>query len=111
MSRHVIKLEAQSLVIHCTALMLTSRSKQLGTLSLYHRKCFSISYILYKYFEFGVFEKKKKVGEANAMEEGILRWIVRPRGTSRSNHLRFEMHFHVALPIGGNQLLTFCFVI
>lgn len=110
MSRHVIKLEAQSLVIHCTALMLTSRSKQLGTLSLYHRKCFSISYILYKYFEFGVFEKKK-IGEANAMEEGILRRIVRPRGTSRSNHLRFEMHFHVALPIGGNQLLTFCFVI
>ena len=88
--------------------MLTSRSEQLGTLSLYHRNSFLIRYPS----TLRIWSLRKiKIGEANAMEEGFLQRIICPQRTSRSNYLRFEMHFHVALLIDGNQLLTFCFMI
>ena len=88
--------------------MLTSRSEQLCTLSLYHRNSFLMRYPS----TLRIWSLRKiKIGEANAMEEGFLQRIMCPQRTSRSNYLRFEMHFHVALLIDGNQLLTFCFMI
>ena len=59
--------------------MLTSRSEQLGTLSLYHRNSFLISYpSTLRIWSL----RKTKIGEANAMEEGFLQRII---GTLRSN--------------------------
>ena len=75
---------------------------------LYHRNSFLIRYpSIFRIWSL----RKTKIGEANAMEEGFLRWMMCPQRTSRSNYLRFEMDFHVALLIDGNHLLTFCFVI